>query len=149
MVLKKFEKYIVSYVLAGSLVQGRATKTSDIDVWVVIDDTDVKRMTRAELKDKLRAIIIGMGIEAGDLTGIQNKLNIIAKESIIIEDGAMLSSRFVTSVTTDTDYVTAASEGNSGNIVLKAPKIVIVDNANVLANADGTHNAGFIHLETV
>ncbi len=29
MVLKKFEKYIVSYVLAGSLVQGRATKTSD------------------------------------------------------------------------------------------------------------------------
>src|SRR3989344_2919417 len=64
MVLKKFEKYIVSYVLAGSLVQGRATKTSDIDVWIVIDDTDVKKMTRAELKDKLRAIIIGMGMEA-------------------------------------------------------------------------------------
>ena len=76
MVLKKFEKYIVSYVLAGSLVQGRATKTSDIDVWIVIDDTDVKKMTRAELKDKLRAIIIGMGIEAGDITGIRNKLNI-------------------------------------------------------------------------
>src|SRR3989344_4726807 len=64
MVLKKFEKYIISYVLAGSLVQGRATPTSDIDVWIVIDDTDVKKMTRAELKDKLRAIIIGMGIEA-------------------------------------------------------------------------------------
>jgi uncharacterized protein (UPF0332 family)/predicted nucleotidyltransferase len=76
MVLKKFEKYIVSYVLAGSLIQGKATKTSDIDVWVVIDDTDVKKMTRAELKDKLRAIIIGMGIEAGDMTGIKNKLNI-------------------------------------------------------------------------
>ncbi len=76
MVLKKFERYIVSYVLAGSLVQGRATKTSDIDVWIVIDDTDVKKMTRAELKDKLRAIIIGMGIEAGELTGIRNKLNI-------------------------------------------------------------------------
>ena len=76
MVLKKFEKYIVSYVLAGSLVQGRATKTSDIDTWVVIDDTDVKKMTRAELKDKLRAIIIGMAIEAGEITGIKNKLNI-------------------------------------------------------------------------
>ena len=76
MVLKKFEKYIVSYVLAGSLVQGRATKTSDIDVWIVIDDTDVKKMTRVELKDKLRAIIIGMGMEAGELTGIRNKLNI-------------------------------------------------------------------------
>jgi len=76
MILKKFEKYIVSYVLAGSLVQGRATKTSDIDVWIVVDDTDVKKMTRAELKDKLRSIIIGMGIEAGEMTGIKNKLNI-------------------------------------------------------------------------
>ncbi len=76
MVLKKFERYIVSYVLAGSLTQGRATHKSDIDVWIVIDDTDVKKMTRAELKDKLRAIIIGMGIEAGELTGIKNKLNI-------------------------------------------------------------------------
>src|SRR3989338_10370357 len=76
MVLKKFEKYIVSYVLAGSLTQGRATPTSDIDVFVVIDDTDVKKMTRAELKDKLRAIIIGMGAEAGEITGIKNKINI-------------------------------------------------------------------------
>ena len=76
MVLKKFEKYILSYVLAGSLTQGRATATSDIDVWIVIDDTDVKKMSRIELKDKLRGIIIGMGIEAGELTGIKNKLNI-------------------------------------------------------------------------
>ena len=76
MVIKKFEKYILSYVLAGSLTQGKATPTSDIDVWIVIDDTDVKKMTRAELKDKLRAIIIGMGAEAGEITGIKNKLNI-------------------------------------------------------------------------
>ena len=76
MVLKKFEKYIVAYVLAGSLVQGKATKESDIDVFVVIDDTDVKKMTRFELKDKLRAIIIQMGFEAGEITGIRNKLNI-------------------------------------------------------------------------
>ncbi len=76
MVIKKFDKYILSYVLAGSLTQGRATATSDIDVWIVIDDTDVKKMTRLELKDKLRAIIIGMGVEAGEMTGIKNKLNI-------------------------------------------------------------------------
>jgi uncharacterized protein (UPF0332 family)/predicted nucleotidyltransferase len=76
MVIKKFEKYIVSYVLSGSLVRGQATKISDIDVFIVIDDTDVKKMTRAELKDKLRAIIIGMGVEAGEMTGIKNKLNI-------------------------------------------------------------------------
>ncbi|MBN1645932.1 nucleotidyltransferase domain-containing protein [Candidatus Woesearchaeota archaeon] len=76
MVLKKFEKYIVSYVLAGSLTQGRATPQSDVDVFIVIDDTDVKKMTRVELKDKLRAIIIGMGLDAGKMTGIENKLNI-------------------------------------------------------------------------
>jgi predicted nucleotidyltransferase/uncharacterized protein (UPF0332 family) len=76
MVLKKFEKYIVAYVLAGSLARGTATKESDIDVFIVIDDTDVKKMTRAELKDKLRAIIINMGLDAADMTGIKNKLNI-------------------------------------------------------------------------
>lgn len=76
MVLKKFEKYIVSYVLAGSITQGKATAESDVDVFIVIDDTDVKKMTRVELRDKLRAIIIGMGAEAGQVTGIQNKINI-------------------------------------------------------------------------
>lgn len=76
MVLQKFEKYIVAYVLAGSLVQGKATPQSDIDVFIVIDDTDVKKMSRAELKDRLRSIIIGMGIQAGEDTGIKNKINI-------------------------------------------------------------------------
>ncbi|MEM2139019.1 MAG: nucleotidyltransferase domain-containing protein, partial [Candidatus Woesearchaeota archaeon] len=76
MVLKKFEKYIVCYVLAGSLVQGKATKDSDIDVFLVIDDTDVKKMSKFELREKLRAIIIGMGLEAGELTGIRNRINI-------------------------------------------------------------------------
>src|SRR3989344_3596540 len=61
MVLKKFEKYIVSYVAAGSLFRGE--KSHDIDVYVVIDDTDVKKMSRAELKEKLRAIIIQMGFQ--------------------------------------------------------------------------------------
>ncbi|MBW2996531.1 hypothetical protein KY332_04495 [Candidatus Woesearchaeota archaeon] len=75
MILKKFEKYIVSYVLAGSVVQGKPNP-NDIDVYVVIDDTDVKKMTRAELKDKLRAIIIGMGIEAGEITGVKGKLHV-------------------------------------------------------------------------
>ncbi len=76
MVISKFERYIVSYVLAGSLTQGKATEKSDIDVFIVVDDTDVKKMTRGELKEKLRAIIIGMGAEAGEMTGVINKLNI-------------------------------------------------------------------------
>ncbi len=74
MVLKKFEKYIVSYVAAGSLFRGE--KANDIDVYVIVDDTDVKKMSRAELKDKLRAIIVGMGFEASKITGVEKSFHI-------------------------------------------------------------------------
>src|SRR3989344_1150644 len=53
LVLRKFEKYVASYVIAGSLVRGTASKDSDVDVFVVIDDTDVKRMPRLELLEKI------------------------------------------------------------------------------------------------
>jgi predicted nucleotidyltransferase/uncharacterized protein (UPF0332 family) len=76
MVLKKFEKYVVSYVLGGSLVKGRATEESDVDTFVVIDDTDVTRMTAGELRSRLRSMIWGMAEEAGMTAGVRNKLNI-------------------------------------------------------------------------
>lgn len=76
MVIKKFEKYIVSYCIAGAFTKGRITSESDIDVFVVIDDTDVKKMTRAELKDKLRAIIISMGYDAKQMTGVNREFHI-------------------------------------------------------------------------
>jgi uncharacterized protein (UPF0332 family)/predicted nucleotidyltransferase len=76
MVLKKFEKYIACYVLGGSIVRGTANANSDIDVYIVIDDTDVKKMTRGELKEKLRGIINDMAFQAGQMTGVQNKLSI-------------------------------------------------------------------------
>ncbi len=75
MVLKKFDKYIISYVAAGSLFRGDK-KSNDIDVYVVVDDTDVKRMSRFELKDKLRAIIIGQGLEAAKITGVNKQFHI-------------------------------------------------------------------------
>ncbi len=74
LVLQKFEKYVVSYVLGGSLVRGEATKTSDIDVFVIINDTDVKRMPRLELKERLRGIIYQYVGEASVLSGVNNKL---------------------------------------------------------------------------
>lgn len=70
MAIKKFEKYVISYVAAGSLFRGDSN-ANDIDVYIIIDDTDVKKMSRAELKDKLRAIIIGMGYEASKITGVE------------------------------------------------------------------------------
>jgi len=70
MAVKKFERYILSYIAVGSLFRGDANY-NDIDVFVVVDDTDVKRMPRVELKDKLRAIIQGMGFEAGRMAGVK------------------------------------------------------------------------------
>lgn len=76
LVLKKFEKYVTSYVFAGSLARGEAKPTSDVDIFVVIDDTDVKRMPRLELKEKLRAIIFQYIQEATALAGVKNILNV-------------------------------------------------------------------------
>ena len=73
--LKKFEKYVYSYVIGGSLVRGQVVKTSDVDVYIIIDDTDVKRMPRLELKDKLRNIIYSYVMQAEELAGVKNKLS--------------------------------------------------------------------------
>lgn len=75
LVLKKFEKYVYSYVIWGSLVRGEVQKTSDVDVAVIIDDTDVKRMPRLELKEKLRNIIYSYVMQAEELAGVKNKLS--------------------------------------------------------------------------
>jgi len=72
MVLQKFDKYIVSYVLIGSIPQGRSTAASDIDVLIVIDDTDVKQMSRLELRDRLRGTIAAMGEKAAHDTHVTN-----------------------------------------------------------------------------
>src|SRR3989344_2781641 len=75
MVLKKFEKYIVSYIAAGSFFRGDKI-SNDLDVFIVVDDTDVKRMPRAELKDKLRGIIIGQSFEANAIAKTDKKLHV-------------------------------------------------------------------------
>ncbi len=74
LVLQKFEKYVVSYVLGGSLIRGDASKDSDVDVFVIINDTDVKRMPRLELLERLRGIIYQYVGEASALAGVNNKL---------------------------------------------------------------------------
>src|SRR3989338_1100969 len=74
LVIRKFEKYVSSYVIAGSLVRGTATKNSDVDVFIIIDDTDVKRMPRLELRERLRGIIYSYLSDAAAISGAKNKL---------------------------------------------------------------------------
>ncbi len=76
LVLRKFEKYVASYFIAGSLVRGTAGSDSDVDVFVIVDDTDVKRMPRLELLEKLRGIIYDYIREATALAGVKNILNV-------------------------------------------------------------------------
>jgi len=75
MVLRKFEKYIVSYIAVGSVFRGDAS-SHDIDVAIIIDDTDVKRMSRGELKEKLSSIIRSMGFEASDIAQVKKIFHI-------------------------------------------------------------------------
>ncbi|PJA71220.1 hypothetical protein CO153_02680 [Candidatus Pacearchaeota archaeon CG_4_9_14_3_um_filter_30_11] len=74
LVLQKFEKYVVSYVIGGSLIRGDAVKSSDVDVFVIINDTDVKRMPRRELLERLRGIIYQYVAEATQIAGVKNRL---------------------------------------------------------------------------
>ena len=74
LVLGRFDRYIASYVIGGSLVRGTAGPDSDVDVFIVIDDTDVKRMSRIELLERLRGIIYDYIKEATVLAGVKNRL---------------------------------------------------------------------------
>ncbi|MBI2667244.1 hypothetical protein HYX17_00565, partial [Candidatus Woesearchaeota archaeon] len=82
MTIKKFEKYVLSYVAAGSLFRGDANP-GDIDVYIVIDDTDVKKMPRIELKERLRAIIQDMGFQASKVSGVKASFHV---QSYILTD---------------------------------------------------------------
>lgn len=84
LVLQKFDKYVVSYVIAGSMVRGDVSKESDVDAFVIINDTDVKRMPRLELKERLRGMIYKYISEATALAGI--KKNILNVQIYLLTD---------------------------------------------------------------
>jgi len=70
-------RYVATYAIGGSLVNGTAGKESDIDTFVIIDDTDVKRMSRVELIEKLRGrITYDFVKEAISLAGVKNTLHV-------------------------------------------------------------------------
>jgi len=70
-------RYVATYGIFGSLVRGTADESSDVDVTVIIDDTDVKRMSKVELVEKLRGKIVYEYVkEATALAGVKNILNV-------------------------------------------------------------------------
>lgn len=75
LVLQKFEKYVVSYVAYGSFIRGKMSKDAEVDIGIIINDTDVKRMPRVELRERLRTIIYQYVAEAASLAGVKNTLH--------------------------------------------------------------------------
>ena len=70
-VVKYFKKYVVSFILFGSWTRGEAKKDSDIDIAIIIDDTDIKTMAREEARGRIWKIIGGMAAEIGKKFNIQ------------------------------------------------------------------------------
>lgn len=71
-VTEKFGNYIFSIVLFGSTARGQAKKESDLDIAIIIDDTDLRNMTRNDAREKL------LGIMSSTALGIFDKFNIQA-----------------------------------------------------------------------
>ncbi|MDD5418027.1 MAG: hypothetical protein PHW96_04055 [Candidatus Nanoarchaeia archaeon] len=59
-IVEKFGKYIKSVVYFGSGSR-KDKKVNDLDVAVIVDDTDVKKLTRSQLKEKLFQRLLEMG----------------------------------------------------------------------------------------
>ena len=74
MLLEKFAKYIVVYAGAGSWLRGE--KSNDFDIFIVIDDTDVKKMSRLQVKEQLTQIIWNLSHQVAKVTGIQIHIQI-------------------------------------------------------------------------
>lgn len=68
----------------------------------------------------------------------------IASDRIVLQSGAVLSTR---NIGTATDHFRAVSTGDSGNVVLRAPEIVIEAGASVLTFANGGFRGGDILLD--
>jgi len=76
LVLSELDRYVVSYVFGGSAVRGDFTEKSDIDAYIIIDDTDVQRMTPQELKARLLEMIWNLAAKAKLLAQTRREPNI-------------------------------------------------------------------------
>jgi uncharacterized protein (UPF0332 family) len=77
LVLQKFERYVVSYVIYGSFIsRGKMSPNAEIDVGIIINDTDVKKMSRVELRERLRSIVYQFVGEAIALAGVKNTIHV-------------------------------------------------------------------------
>lgn len=71
LVLQKLNKYIITMILVGSVSRGQQHELSDVDISFVVDDTDVKRMSKSEVRGRLLRIIHEKAAQTGFEFNIQ------------------------------------------------------------------------------
>ncbi len=59
LVLEQFSNYVLAICFSGSFARLTYTQTSDFDLFVVVDDTSVKKMTKDELELKITDVFQG------------------------------------------------------------------------------------------
>jgi len=74
-VLNMLGEVTVAYVLAGSHAKGTAVESSDIDVYIIIDDTTARYITTPEIKVHMTNIMLDTALRAMLLTGTQKHIH--------------------------------------------------------------------------
>lgn len=69
--IKKFKKNVKSVIVYGSVAKGKHTKKSDIDIFVIIDDTKIERDIPTEVKDRIWNELISIAKETDKRITIQ------------------------------------------------------------------------------
>lgn len=69
--IEKFKRTVKAVVVYGSTARGEAKKDSDIDIFVILDDTKIEKEVPAEIKDRIWNEILAIAKDTSDLISIQ------------------------------------------------------------------------------
>jgi len=76
LIKKQFDKYLMSYVLFGSVAKLQSRENSDIDFAIIIDDTDLKEMSSYQAREQLIQIFYSLVIEAKKITKVNDEIHL-------------------------------------------------------------------------
>ncbi|MEO2154553.1 MAG: hypothetical protein ABGW69_01985 [Nanoarchaeota archaeon] len=76
LVKKHFERYLMSYALFGSVAKLQPREDSDIDFAIIIDDTDLKEMSKYQAREHIMQIAYNLLFEAKRITGIDKEIHL-------------------------------------------------------------------------
>lgn len=70
--IEKFKRTVKSVVVFGSTARGAAKKESDIDIFVILDDTKIEKEIPAEIKDRIWNEILNIAKDISSLIAVQS-----------------------------------------------------------------------------